>query len=148
MKGDSQGRPPLPHLINFISINVGRGDSTQDIALARACELKLDALLIQESWWSGCTKSHPYFNNFTPYGDTKLRPQAITYIRKDATISATQIFPYSDFTVDYYWVVVNSVTFLNVYKAPHNISAVRPLINRNSPSRAVAAGDFKSVYWE
>lgn len=147
MKDVLQGRHPLPHLINFMSINVGRGGITQDIALARACELKLDVLLIQEPWWSGCTKSHPYFERFTPYGGTYVRPRAITYIRKDVAINSEQIFPCNNLTADYCWVVVNGITFLNVYKAPHDISAVRPLINWKPPSGLLAVGDFNSVYW-
>lgn len=147
MKGDPQGRSHLSHSIHFMSMNVGRGDTTHDIALARACELELDFLLVQEPWWSGCTKSHPYFDRHTPYGGTNIRPREITYTRKDANINAEQFYPYNSFTGDYCWVIVNNITFLNVYKAPHNVSAVQPLISWNLPPKSVAVGDFNPVYW-
>ena len=37
--------------------------------------------------------------------------------------------------------------FLNVYKAPHDSSAVKPLLDWVPTSRSVAIGDFNSVYW-
>ena len=62
MKGDLQSRPPAPHALKFMSINVGRGSATHDIALARAYELEIDVLLVQEPWWSERTKTHPHFD--------------------------------------------------------------------------------------
>lgn len=37
--------------------------------------------------------------------------------------------------------------FLNVYKAPHDPTAVQPLLNWTPPYRSVAIEDFDSVYW-
>lgn len=68
MKGPSQARQPPLYFLKFMSINVGRGGSAHDIALGRACDLQLDILLIQEPWWSGRTKSHPYFDRHIPLG--------------------------------------------------------------------------------
>lgn len=76
-----------------------------------------------------------------------MRPRAITYVRKDVAIGATQIFRCDNLNADYCWVVVNGVTFLNVYKPPHDISTVQPLISWKLPSSLVAVGDFNSVYW-
>ncbi|KHJ36182.1 putative eka-like protein [Erysiphe necator] len=59
------------------------GGITQDIALARACELKIDVLLIQEPWWSERTKRHPFYDLYLPFGGERIRPIAATYIRKD-----------------------------------------------------------------
>ena len=130
-----------------MSINVGRGGTTQDIALARACELELDVLLIQEPWWSGCTKSHPIFDCHIPFGGEEVRPRAATYTRKDPSrIEAIQK-PTTTLTGDYCWVVVNGITFLNVYKAPHDSSAVLTLLNWTPDSKSVAVGDFNSVHW-
>ncbi|KAI0992506.1 hypothetical protein K3495_g15679, partial [Podosphaera aphanis] len=148
MKGDLQGRQPLPQSLKFMSINVGRGGTSHDIALARGCELQLDVLLIQEPWWSERTKSHPYFDRHVPYGGTNVRPRVVTYTRKKSTeISAIQIFPTASPTGDYCWVVVNNITFLNVYKAPRDPAAVQPLLNWNPPPLSVISGDFNSVYW-
>ncbi|KAI0996535.1 hypothetical protein K3495_g11648 [Podosphaera aphanis] len=131
-----------------MSINVGRGDTTHDIALARACELQLDILLIQEPWWSGRSKSHPYFDCHIPFGGIDIRPRAITYTRKNPKeVVAVQKFPSSTPTGDYCWVVVNGITFLNVYKAPHDPSAVEPLLNWTPDPKSVAIGDFNSVHW-
>ena len=124
MKGDLKGRLSPQLLLKFMSINVGRGGKTHDIALARACELQLDVLLIQELWWSGYTKSHPYFDRHIPHSGPNIRPRAVTYTKRDPKrIFATQNFPTS-LTADYCWVTVNDTTFLNVYKAPHDPTAV------------------------
>jgi hypothetical protein len=37
--------------------------------------------------------------------------------------------------------------FLNVYKAPHDSSAVQPFLNWTPTGKTVATGDFNSVYW-
>ena len=60
MKNNPQRQHPVQDVLNFMSINVGRGSTTQDIALVRGCELRVDVLLIQEPWWSDRTKTHPY----------------------------------------------------------------------------------------
>ncbi|KAI0992951.1 hypothetical protein K3495_g15233 [Podosphaera aphanis] len=146
MKGSPQSLslPPL----RFMSINVGRGSAAHDIALSRACDLQLDFLLVQEPWWAGCTKSHPYFNRHIPYGGVGTRPRAVTYSRKDdRNIHAVQESPSSKLTGDYCWVKVNGITFFNVYKAPHDPAAVEPLLEWTPPPRTIAAGDFNSVYW-
>lgn len=72
----------------------------------------------------------------------------MTYTRiDDKKILATQIFPYGVSTGDYCWVEVNGITFLNVYKAPNDSTAIQPLINWIPPPNSVAVGDFNSVYW-
>ncbi|KHJ30440.1 putative eka-like protein [Erysiphe necator] len=98
---DPKGHYPLQDVINFLSINVGRGSASQDIAMARACELRIDVLLIQEPWWSGRTKTHPYYDLYLPFGGENIRPRAATYIRKDPKIIvAKQTYPLS-LTGDY-----------------------------------------------
>ena len=147
MKGSPQGCLPLQDVINFMSINVGRGGTTQDIALSRACDLRIDVLLIQEPWWSNCTKTHPYYELYLPFGGENIRPRAATYIRKDPKrITSIQKYPPSP-TGDYCWVEVNEIMFLNVYKAPHDPTAVQPLLRWTPTSRSIAIGDFNSVYW-
>ncbi|KAI0994593.1 hypothetical protein K3495_g13588 [Podosphaera aphanis] len=134
-------------VLNFMSINVGRGGTTHDIALARASELKTDVLLVQEPWWYNRTKSHPYFDLYLPFGGENIRPRAATYLRKDPNrIRSIQKHPLEP-TSDYCWVEVNGIMFLNVYKAPHDPSAVQPLLNWIPTPKTVAIGDFNSVYW-
>ena len=96
MKGNPQGCYPLQDVLSFMSINVGRGGATHDIALARAGELRIDVLLIQELWWSDRTKTHPNFDLHLPFGDNNIRPRAATYVRKDPKrLISTQKFPSS-----------------------------------------------------
>ena len=107
MKGNQNGCYPLQDVLNFMSINVGRGSITHDIALAQAYELQLDVVLIQEPWWSGRSKSHPYFDCHIPFVVNNTRPRAITYSRKDSSqINATQQLP-SQPTGGYCWVSTN-----------------------------------------
>ncbi|KAI1005854.1 hypothetical protein K3495_g2361 [Podosphaera aphanis] len=133
-----------------MSINVGRGGATHDIALSRAYELGVDVLLIQEPLWqkrTKTTKSHPGYVCHTPCGGVDVRPRAVTYTGKsNRVISVTQIFPCATPTGDYCWVVVNGITFCNVYKAPNNPTAIRPLISWSPPRNSVAAGDFNAVH--
>ena len=130
MKGDQQGRQSPQPILRFMSINVGRGGKTHEIALARACELQLDILLVQEPWWLGFTKSHPYFDRHIPHSSNNSRPRAITYTKMDRNnIHASQVFPLSVPNGDYCWVVVNGITFLNLYKAPQDPTAVEPLLS-------------------
>lgn len=50
MNDSYQDRHPPLNYLKFMSINVGRGGPTHDIALAHACEFKIDVLLVQEPW--------------------------------------------------------------------------------------------------
>ena len=124
-----------------MSINLGRGGSTQNIALARTFELGIDVVLVQEPLWNkqkNTTKDHPGYTYHLPNGGENVRPRAVTYTRiDDKKISATQIFPNVVSTGDYCWVEVNSITFLNVYKAPNDSTAIQPLLtgfHRQTPS--------------
>ena len=128
--GDPQGRHSLPQTLKFMSIDVGRRSATHDTALVRACELKIDILLIQEPWWSQRTKSHPFFDCHVPFGGPDVRPRAVTYTRNNSSeIRAIQKSPESSATGDYCWVIVNEVTFLNEHKAPYDATAALSLLN-------------------
>lgn len=150
MKGAPRAPFCLLPTLNFMSINVGRGGSTQDIALSRAYELGVDVLLIQEPLWNKKakeTRSHPGYTCHIPYGGVEVRPRAVTYTRKnDKVKSATQIFPCATLTGDYCWVVVNGITFFNVYKAPSDSTAIRPLVNWTPARETLAIGDFNAVH--
>lgn len=116
-----------------MSINVGRGGSTQNIALARAFELGIDVVLVQEPLWNkqkNTTRDHPGYTYHLPNGGENVRPRDVTYTRiDDKKIMTTQLSPYVVSTGDYFWVEVNGITFLNVYKAPNDSTAIQPLIN-------------------
>ncbi|KHJ31232.1 putative eka-like protein [Erysiphe necator] len=122
-------------------------DGDIDNIPATHIENSTDVLLIQEPWWSNRTKTHPYYDLYLPFGGENVRSRAATFIRKDPKrITSSQKYPPSP-TGDYCWVEVNDVMFLNVYKAPHDLTAVQPLLNWTPPPRSVAIGDFNSVYW-
>lgn len=132
-----------------MSINVGRSGATHDIALSRAHELGVDVVHIQEPSWDRNmkdTRSHPGYNKHIPHGGVDIRPRAATYTRKSKVITATQTFPCATLTGDYCWVVVNGVTFLNVYKAPNNPVSLRPLVDWTPSAKTIAVGDFNSVH--
>lgn len=133
MKGALLAPSRPPPTLSFMSINVGRGGPTHNIALSRAYELGVDVVLIQEPRWNLRSKetiSHPGYICHTPHGGVDVRPRAVTYTRKNRNvISAEQLFSCPTPTDDYCWVKVNEVTFLNVYKAPNNPTAILPLIN-------------------
>ncbi|KAI0992228.1 hypothetical protein K3495_g15958, partial [Podosphaera aphanis] len=150
MKGTPRVHPRPPPALNFMSINVGRGGATHDIALSRAYQLGVDVLLIQEPLWqkrAKTTKSHPGYTSHIPCGGIDIRPRAVTYTRKcERVVSATQIFPCATPTGDYCWVVVNGITFFNIYKAPNNPNAFQPIVNWAPSQNSVIAGDFNSVH--
>ena len=69
-----------------MSINVGRGGSTQNIALARAFELGINVVLVQEPLWNkqkNTTKDHPGYTNHLPNGGENVRPRIVTYTQID-----------------------------------------------------------------
>ena len=71
----------------------------------------------------------------------------MTYTLIDRGIhSATQIFPCDPLTADYCGVVVNGVTYLNVYKEPNDPTAIRTLLSWDPPRRSIAASDFNAVH--
>ncbi|KHJ35401.1 putative eka-like protein [Erysiphe necator] len=128
-------------------VSTGGGGATQDIALSRACELRIDVLLMQEPWWSELTKTNPFYDLYLPLGENNVRPRAVTYVRKDPNrLTSKQWYPQSP-TSDYCWVEVNDVMFLNVYKAPHDPSAVQHILSWTPTPKSIAIGDFNPVYW-
>ena len=133
-----------------MSINVGRGGQSHDIALSRAYELGVDVVLIQEPLWKKITneiKSHPGYDCHIPHGGVNARPRALTYTLINRRIySATQIFPCDPLTADCCWVLVNGVTLLNVYKEPIDPTAIRQILSWVPPTQSVAAGDFNAVH--
>lgn len=82
-----------------------------------------------------------------PFGGVDVRPRAVTYTREnDKEIKATQMFPHPSSTGDYCWVVVNGITFVNVYKAPKNPEVIQLLTPWSPLPLSTLAGDFISVY--
>ena len=61
-------------------------------------------------------------------------------------ISAKQLSPDHISTGGYYWLLVNGIIFLNVYKAPNDSTAVGPLVNWKLSARFIIARNFNSVH--
>ncbi|KAI1005893.1 hypothetical protein K3495_g2324 [Podosphaera aphanis] len=59
---------------------------------------------------------------------------------------AGSIFESAKLTGDYCWVVVNGITFFNVYKASNDLTAIRPFIGWIPSRDSIGAGDFNSIY--
>ena len=140
----------------FHQVNVGKGGSNMDIALQQAWDAKVHVVIIQEPWTMRkngefITKSHTGFDSFIPFGNTtpRVRPRAITYVRKG--LRATQVSPSaSGQTLDYCFVQVNGLTFVNVYRAPGHSGTLEPLLKWKPLGPSVAGGDFNSVsqHWQ
>ncbi|POS85079.1 hypothetical protein EPUL_003411 [Erysiphe pulchra] len=89
----------------------------------------------------------PVLRSLSSLWRENLRPRTVAYIKKDLKrISSVQKHPATP-TGDYCWVEVNEIMFLNIYKAPHDPTAVRPPLSWTHTSRSVAICDFNSVYW-
>lgn len=78
-----------------------------------------------------------------PYGGIGVRPRAITFIQRG--IQAVQIFPSIDQTVDYRFLKVSGLTFVNVYRAPGSSGSLEPLITWKPHGPSIAGGDFNAV---
>lgn len=73
--------------LKLLQINVSRGGSPHDLALALAQEEHIDLLLVQEPYIfyerdRRITKRHPSFECFTLTDNWTSRPQVLTYLRK------------------------------------------------------------------
>lgn len=147
-------RPAKPLLI--LQINVGKGATTHEIALARAFESSIDILLIQEPYiykdlTRKITKTHPMYETFTPLDTWDIRPRVITYARKGAGIKTTQLKPCT--SRDLLFLQAQSshssqITIANVYNAPIGSNEAGEALEHlmNLPPRfwrsALIAGDF------
>ncbi|KAI0995741.1 hypothetical protein K3495_g12439 [Podosphaera aphanis] len=79
--------------------------------------------------------------------EEKVRPRAITFSRKG--LRATQIFP-TERTVDYCFVQISGITFVNVYRAPSPTGTLEPLLRWQPQGLTVVGGDFNAVsqHWQ
>lgn len=83
MSGNLQGYHPLQDILNFLSINFERWDTTQYIPLARAYDIRIYVLLVQEAWCSSRTKTHSNHDLHLSFTRDDNHPRTATYIEKD-----------------------------------------------------------------
>src|ERR1700759_2685740 len=123
-------RPSKP--LTLLQVNVGKNDTSHEIALDHAHTDKVDILLIQEPYIykelpRRITKWHPSYECFTPTDDwTSGKPRVLTYVRKRAGLQTSQVRLLADdcpALPDILFLHVSSPTgasllVANVYNAP------------------------------
>jgi hypothetical protein len=123
-------RPSKP--LTLLQVNVGKNDTSHEIALDHAHTEKVDILLIQEPYIykelpRRITKWHPSYECFTPTDDwTSGKPRVLTYVRKKAGLQTSQVRLLADdcpALPDILFLHVSSPTgasllVANVYNAP------------------------------
>ena len=148
--------------LRLLQINVGRGGSPHDLALALAQEEHIDVLLVQEPYIfherdRRITKRHPSFECFTPTDNWTSRPRVLTYLRKGVGLQAEQVRPLpsnSEACRDLLFLTVMSpsghnILIINIYNAPTGctgeglpIQALTLLPRAAFPPHTFLAGDF------
>lgn len=75
----------LSTVTQILSMNVERGSTIHNIALAQACEPRLCIIIIKELSRLGCSKSHPYFNCHISFL-TSMLDRELQYTRERISI--------------------------------------------------------------
>jgi hypothetical protein len=117
--------------LSILSINVGKGTSSHELALSTAFNSSTDVLLVQEPRIFSdldrrITKTHPSFECFSPVDTFDHTPRVMTYVRKGVGLRATQIRPLSqndEIANDLLFLTIQTPTnqplmIINVYNAP------------------------------
>lgn len=153
-----RARAPL----RLLQINVGRGEHTQELALATAFQEKIDILLVQEPYIfrelpRQITRRHPSYECFSPTDNWSQRPRVLTYLRKGVGLKAEQLRPFEPHNPasrDLLFMSLTSpagqkVLITNVYNAPFGAldeqvasKALMELPPTFFPPLSILAGDF------
>jgi exonuclease III len=108
--------------MKIVQANVGRGSPAHDLLLL----FEADIILVQESWIDKAnqyTKTHPYYQLFSPATRWETRPRVLIYIRQDLpACSLPQLA-----SLDIAAVCTAGLTIINVY---------HPLNNPVTPARS------------
>lgn len=149
--------------LSILSINVGRGSSSHELALSTAFDSSVDVLMVQEPRLYSeldrrITKKHPSYECFSPVDSFEETPRVMTYVRKGVGLRATQerLLPQNDEAAnDLLFLSIQTSTnrslmIVNVYNPPQG-SSIRPDAAVNSlmsfppstfPAATFIAGDF------
>lgn len=114
--------------VTILSLNVGRGAQSHEIAVNQAYLSDIDIILIQEPYIfhdrsRRITKHHPGYHSFSPNLDwNSHKPRVITYIRKGLGLHASQIYISSNDIVILRLTSSNGkiLNIFNIYNAPYN----------------------------
>ncbi|EDN91513.1 hypothetical protein SS1G_00916 [Sclerotinia sclerotiorum 1980 UF-70] len=96
------------------------------------------------------TKTHPFYEIFTPLDDWKENPRVLTYIRKEIGIQINQIRPIISRDLIFIQLISTNntiFTIINIYNAPTQCTdgnqAIKALFElQNFPNNAILLGDF------
>lgn len=119
-------RSNAPKPLSILQINVGRGATAHEIALALGNESLIDIILIQEPYifierTRKITKFHPMYEAFSPSDDWETRPRVMSYARKGVGLNTTQLRPCSSGDLLLLQVRHRNLTplnIINIYNAP------------------------------
>lgn len=156
-------RRTLRKPLSILSVNVGKGHTSHELALALAFDSSIDILLIQEPYINKAyarrlTKKHPSYECFSPVDSWEHHPRVLTYARKGVGLrtSQTYLLPHGHpaandlLSLTIQTTSDNSLTIVNVYNAPpgspsrENLAATTllSLPPPALPPHTFIAGDF------
>lgn len=145
-------RARLP--LKALSVNVQNSGTSNDTALALGHQHEYDVIQVQEpyaAWLGGrqMLKTHPGFKTFAPpvpWTSQHDTPRAITYVRKGLRTYQLPI-AHTRYAV---WVVIQGVTFVNMYRSPRQSETLEALLRWSPSGPTVVTGDFNAshVTWQ
>lgn len=138
---------PFQEFLNLISLKVGRR-TTQNISSNRPCEQRVYIPCWFKSFGGLIVRrcSDTMINIFpleTIVFDLELLYKLEKIPKKFKLIQNYPSYQNSY----YYWIIINEISFLNIYKAPNNPSVMQSLMNCTPLPRKIIIGDFNSVFW-
>lgn len=156
--------------LRLLQINVGKRDTSHELALATAFEERVDIVLIQEPYIFSelerrITKRHPTFECFTPIDNWSTQPRVLTYLRKGVGLQAEQLRPVPSTDIaarDLLFLSIlspssSNILIINIYNAPpgsvNEQAAINTLLQLPTSSfirSTFLAGDFNlhHTYWQ
>lgn len=132
----SNSRPISSRPLTILSLNVGRGAQTLEIALIEAHSIYADTILIQEpnifqDLTRRITKKHPSYDTFSPVVNwSESHPRVVSYVHKGVGLQSEQlcIELSSDlFLLRLFSSTGQSIKIFNVYNAPLGNSGISSL---------------------
>lgn len=160
-ESERRARAPKQSGLTIVWVNVGKGPQTHAILMDECARRGADIVNVQEPWTGHDSKTirHGEYDLFAPVtswgGDTTRqdnraraqlqtnRPRALTYVRKDVQLRATQTALSG--CRDIVWIDVNGVEVCNIYRAPGCEDALKELLDCQPRAKSVVGGDFNLV---
>lgn len=134
----------LRRQLKVLSVNVQNSDTKNDDVLALGARVEYDVIHVQEPYavWANDSlifKDHPWYMAFAhPATSEHDTPRVMTYVREGLKAKPLAISE-SRYTL---WVVIEGVTFVNVYCQPEHHESLEPLLQWPPDARTVVTGEF------